>query len=184
MPSIDELCQQFVAVIAGKGSLNDRLSAAAMVLAQIFSVRQDDVAIFLFDPDQEMLRFAWPPHMRTAGSFPISARNSLAAATCRSRQPMLDNSFATTPHLFVFESVRPDLDVPYPIQKIMSVPVVADDRLMGAIQVSRKGPDMDAAGTDFSEQQLQALHLLAEILAQHLPVATVKSSKSVGVFSE
>ena len=54
-----------------------------------------------------------------------------------------------------------------PIQKIMSVPVThAEGKVVGAIQISRKGPDSSLAGTDFTTDDLKLLEKAAIILAR------------------
>ena len=54
-----------------------------------------------------------------------------------------------------------------PIQKIMSVPVVQPDgKVLGVVQVSRKGPDKSLAGEDFTREDLKQLVQAAQVLAR------------------
>ena len=54
-----------------------------------------------------------------------------------------------------------------PIQKIMSVAVApVGGKVMGVVQVSRKGLDASLAGTDFTGEDLKQLERAAEILAR------------------
>jgi GAF domain-containing protein len=53
-----------------------------------------------------------------------------------------------------------------PIQKIMSVPIIASDgHVAGVVQVSRKGLDPTLAGNDFTSDDLKLLEKAAQILA-------------------
>ena len=86
---------------------------------------------------------------------------------------LLSNSFARVKHVSLFESVKLGASEDnnsgseqMPIQKIMSVPVSREGKVVGAIQVSRKGLDSSLAGTDFTNDDLKRLEQAATILAQ------------------
>lgn len=70
------------------------------------------------------------------------------------------------PHASVFEAVpiaeerRGD-----PIQKIMSSPILASGKVVGVLQVSRKGKAASDAGPDFTHPQLRELKLIADAIA-------------------
>lgn len=166
--NLEELYTKFDGRLAALPTIDEKLDVAARALWQAFNVKQDEVAIFLFDPTFDSLRFLWPKKLRTAGAVPLSSHHSLVANTARNRKATLDNSFASTPHTFIFERFRLDITGKVPIQKIMSVPMVAGDELKGVIQVSRKGEERDACGPDFSPGNLAALARLAAIIAPHL----------------
>jgi hypothetical protein len=51
-----------------------------------------------------------------------------------------------------------------PIQKIMSAPILSAGKVVGVLQVSRKGKAMADAGPDFSHPQLRELKLIADAL--------------------
>jgi hypothetical protein len=54
-----------------------------------------------------------------------------------------------------------------PIQKIMSVPVAdREGRVVGVVQISRKGLDSSGAGADFTNEDLKQLELAADIVAR------------------
>jgi len=54
-----------------------------------------------------------------------------------------------------------------PIQKIMSVPVSRPDgKVIGVVQISRKGLDYSLAGTDFTNDDLKQLERAAAILSR------------------
>ena len=110
--------------------------------------------------------FSRRDNLRTVGQIPLSSTNSLAARTVREKRPELINHFSVVPHASVFEAVpiaeeqRGD-----PIQKIMSSPIQSSGKVIGVIQVSRKGKAMTDAGPDFTHPQLRELKLIADALA-------------------
>ena len=124
------------------------------------------MAIFVLDNTQESFHFVWPLEMAKSGSIPFSANRSLISITASERRCFLDNGFASTPHLFVFESFAKERNLP--IQKIMSAPLLAGKELRGVIQVCRKGTDSDPSLKNFSEPQLAALGELAKVIGRHL----------------
>lgn len=139
-------------------------------LAQILRVRRDEVALLRLE--KNCLRFVFPAELRAAGLLPLTG-SAVAARTASTRSPLLSNSFARVRHVSLFESVKigvKDPDDPgsqqLPIQKIMSVPIIAsDERVAGVVQVSRKGLDASLAGNDFTGDDLKLLEQAARILA-------------------
>jgi hypothetical protein len=139
------------------------------VLAKIFNVQQTEVALLRLD--RGLLRFIFPDELKTAGSIPMSS-SSIAAHTAMSKKPEIFNNFARVKHASIFETIRlgategVDTSEPLPIQKLMSAPVVDEaSKVLGVIQISRKGSDPTYAGTDFSREDLHELELAAGILA-------------------
>jgi GAF domain-containing protein len=138
-------------------------------LARILRVQRNEVA--LLRVEKGSLRFIFPVELRGAGVIPMTG-SAVAARTAASRTSLLSNSFARVKHVSLFESVK--LGVPGegvaeqpPIQKIMSVPVTqADGKVVGVVQVSRKGPDSSLAGTDFTGDDLKLLEQASSILAR------------------
>ncbi len=139
-------------------------------LAQILRVRRDEVAVLRVE--KNCLRFVFPSELRAAGLLPMTG-SAVAARTASTRSPLLSNSFARVRHVSLFESVKiggKDADEPgsqqLPIQKIMSVPImVTGGRVVGVVQVSRKGLDPSLAGNDFTGDDLKLLERAAEIMA-------------------
>jgi GAF domain-containing protein len=139
-------------------------------LAQVLRVRRDEVA--LLRVEKNCLRFVFPTELRAAGLLPLSG-SAVAARTASTRSPLLSNSFARVKHVSLFETVKigdKDAGAPgsqqLPIQKIMSVPVIASGRrVVGVVQVSRKGLDPKLAGDDFTNDDLKLLEQAAQILA-------------------
>src|SRR6516225_6063033 len=139
------------------------------VLAKMFQVQQTEVAILRLD--RGLLHFIFPEELRTAGSIPISS-SSIAAHTAISKKSEIFNNFARVKHASVFETVKlgtsegMDTSEPLPIQKLMSAPVIDDSaKVLGVIQISRKGSDPAYCGSDFSREDLHELELAAGILA-------------------
>jgi hypothetical protein len=139
-------------------------------LAQILNVSRNEVAVLRVEKGS--LRFVYPPELRAAGVIPMSS-SAVAARTVATGTSLLSNSFARVKHASLFESVKLGAlgDNPsseqMPIQKIMSVPIsCSEGKVMGAIQVSRKGVDSSLAGTDFTNEDLKRLEQAAVILAR------------------
>lgn len=139
-------------------------------LARILSVNRSEIALLRLEKGS--LRFIFPVELRSAGVLPLSG-SAVAARTAATRTPLLSNSFMRVRHASLFEAVKlstaeEDRNMEQmPIQKIMSVPVVADKNgVLGVIQVSRKGLDARLAGADFTGEDLKKLEKAAEILAR------------------
>lgn len=139
------------------------------VLAKMFQVQQTEVAILRLN--RGLLNFIYPDELRSAGSIPISS-SSIAAHTAMSKKPEIFNNFARVKHASVFETIKLgisegiDTSEPLPIQKLMSAPVIDENaKVLGVIQISRKGSEATFAGADFSREDLHELELAAGILA-------------------
>ena len=104
-------------------------------------------------------RFISPAAKNTACQSPVTSTTALAARTARDKRPEVINNFAISKHSTVFEAVPLGEQRGDPIQKIMSAPVMADTKVLGVIQVSRKGKTQAAAGPDFTPKDLG--HLVA-----------------------
>jgi hypothetical protein len=148
----------------GLSSPAERLPLAVKMLCKAYKVTGDEVAIFSFDAEREQLCFCWPDKLRSSGTIPLNAKNSLVARTLRDRRGFLDNRFAKTSHGVIFEAFSGDL----PIQKIISVPMLSAGEPKGVIQVSRKGAEQSKCGADFSQAELDALQKMAEVIGRHI----------------
>jgi GAF domain-containing protein len=139
-----------------------------MVLAKIFRVQYTEVALLKLETG--LLRFVFPEHLRTTGAIPLSSK-AVAAHTALSKKAEIFNDFARVKHASIFETIKPDSTnseepvAPAPIQKLMSVPIMdKDSKVVGVIQISRKGLDPKFA-QDFSREDLHDLELVAGLLA-------------------
>src|SRR6266404_1744488 len=156
---------------SGKGLTDEVVLKAAGEISKAFNVKSDEVAILHLIQNGNVLAFLFPLKLQKVGSIPMSNTVSLAVRTAREKRPEAINSFATQKHPTVFEAV--DLGVEHnkeknPIQKIMSAPLIADGKVVGVVQISRKGKNGPAAGPDFTIKDLTALMATAGILAKAL----------------
>jgi hypothetical protein len=165
---LDDFCTILRKSISAVASPEDRLQTAVTFVSRAFSVKPDEVALFLLDVDSESLVFIWPTHLKDAGTVPLSAANPLVAQTAREKRGFLNNSFAVTPHASFFELFRGKGAVTLPIQKIMSAPLTCEGTVKGVIQVSRKAADAACAGADFSRNELLALERIASVVGETL----------------
>lgn len=166
--SLSDSAEKFAKLVAEAPSPVKKLEVIAGVLARTFKVDVSEIGIFTFDADREMLVFVWPVSGHAIGSIPLNAHKCLATKTALEKTGEFNNSFASTPHLAMFESFIPGKENRVPIQKILSVPIMKGDRLRGVIQISRKGPDRESAGPDFTRADLNHMSTVAAILADHL----------------
>jgi hypothetical protein len=145
----------------------DRLRVVAEEVAAFFAVRPHEIGLFSVDAKRHEITFRWPLSMAKVGHIPLNAVNSLVAKTANDRTATLDNCFARTRHLFMFEHMLADKTERITAQKVMSVPIVIDDTVSGVIQVVRKGASPAEAGDDFTQQNLADLERIAKILAAY-----------------
>ncbi len=143
---------------------------ACQKLAQILRVRRSEVALLRLEKGS--LRFIFPPELRAAGVLPLSG-SAVAARTASTRTPLLSNNFMRVKHVSLFEAVKIGAGTEedrsqeqMPIQKIMSVPVVLSNDVVGVLQISRKGLDASLSGADFTGEDLKQLERGAEIIAR------------------
>ena len=173
---ITEFCQAIDKHLVAEGDEGKRLGLLCNALQQAFKVKDDEFAILRLDSASQDLIFVWPKKLAKSGHVPLSARDSLVARTAREGRPQLDNRFANTRHASIFEKitlsdskVKEERTPALPIQKIMSVPVLQDGKVLGVMQLSRKGGDPDSAGPDFAPAELEAFAAIANAVAGHIP---------------
>lgn len=167
---LDDFCREVEKRLQTGRGQEEKLAIVAEALRTAFRVRTDEVSIFGFFPDQQILRFLWPRHLQQAGIIPLAARHSLVCRTFVENRPTADNRFGSSTHLSVFELVPETRGsgMPLPIQKILSAPIGKEGGFRGVVQVCRKGEDPEKAGADFSPVELNALIRLAEVMARYL----------------
>ena len=147
-------------MVKGKQILDQALAQqVAGALAKNFKVSAEEVAVLRVSANGRHLEFIVPEKLSRIGTIPMSSMNSLAVRSARERKSEISNTFGSSKHPTVFESVKLSKEGSDPIQKIISVPIVAGEKAVGVIQISRKGKTPGAAGADFdtarefSEQQ-------------------------------
>jgi GAF domain-containing protein len=138
---------------------------AVELISKNFGVRAHEVAVLGLTKDERSLRFLAPDSLRAVGQIPLSSASALASRTVREMRPEIVNHFHAVPHATVFEGVPIAQDERGdPIQKIMSSPVIINNKAIGVIQVSRKGKSPTEAGPDFTPPQLRTLKLISDAL--------------------
>jgi hypothetical protein len=139
-------------------------------LAKLFGVRPTEVALMRLE--KGLLSFIYPEQLKTAGSIPVSSSSAVAAHTASTKKTELHNAFVKVKHASIFESVK--LNSPEDvertgenaIQKLMSAPILdANRKVLGVVQVCRKGFDVATAGPDFTQEDLQQLELAAKVVS-------------------
>ena len=140
-------------------------------LAKLFGVRPTEVALMRLE--KGLLNFVHPEQLKTAGSIPVSSSTAVAAHTASTKKTELFNAFVKVKHASIFESVKlsnpadeDDRSGQSAIQKLMSAPILdAQRKVLGVVQVCRKGFDPATAGPDFSQDDLQQLEVAAKVLS-------------------
>jgi hypothetical protein len=164
---IGELKKWAVEMVRG-GHSGDHVhwTQAVEFIRQHFSVQPHEVAILGMTPDDRFLKFLTPDTLRPIGRIPLSSTTSLAVRTVREKRAELINHFSVVPHASVFEAVPiTESQRCEAIQKIMSAPLTMDKKVVGVVQVSRKGNSSSDAGPDFTPVQLRDLKTIADILS-------------------
>ncbi len=155
----------------GAGDQPVQLHRAIELISKNFAVQPHEVAILALASDIRFLRFLMPENLRTVGMIPLSSTNSLASRTVREKRPEIVNHFSFVPHASVFEAVPiADEQRSDPIQKIMSSPITLSNKVIGVIQISRKGKTAADAGPDFTHPELRELKTVGDMLGPCLPL--------------
>lgn len=156
-----------VEFVLGQADSAEKFCAA---LSKLFGVRPKEVA--LLRAEKGLLKFLFPQQLTTAGAIPVSSSSSVASHTASTRKTEMFNNFAKVKHARVFETVKlagaeeDEQSEQSAIQKLMSAPVLSPERkLLGVIQICRKGFELSSAGPDFTSDDLQQLELAAKVAA-------------------
>lgn len=171
---VDSSLQQFEDRMMQLKNRDEKLSLAVDVLAELFSVTSNEVAIMLPDTHLgfDVLRFLSPNFLKESpsGYVYLSSEQSLAARTARDGVGSYDNIFTMVPHTAIFESIsdkKVDEKRPEPIQKILSVPLHNADNLNGVIQISRKGAVRDDLD-DFTDDDMRKLFQYSAVIGKNI----------------
>ncbi|HKS82252.1 MAG TPA: GAF domain-containing protein [Candidatus Acidoferrales bacterium] len=144
------------------------LSSVAERMARSIGVKTDEVGILGISTRWRHLYFLVPEALRNVGFIPLSSATAIAARTARESRPEIINNFAAVRHASVFESVKLGTDPSALIQKIVSAPILCDGRIVGVIQISRKGPSPVGCGPDFTPDDLGKILALCKPLGKIL----------------
>jgi GAF domain-containing protein len=154
---------------AGGQPSDEALSKLATQIARAFGAKKDEVAILRLSSDGKMLSFVFPVRLSKIGAIPLTTAHSLATKTIRDRRGEIVNNFSAYKHPTVFEAVDlSEQEKASPIQKIVSSPMITEGKVVGVIQVSRKGRGGDVIGPDFTPRDLAELNAVGTILGQYL----------------
>jgi hypothetical protein len=136
------------------GAMRVSLSAVAEKIAKNLGVKTDEVAILALSTRWRHLHFLVPEALKNVGFVPLSSNSAVAARTARDSRPEIENSFAASKHATVFEGVKIGNEPTEASQKMISAPILLDGKVIGVIQVSRKGENPHSAGPDFTADDL------------------------------
>jgi hypothetical protein len=166
---VSELERIANALTAEEGAASQiSLSSVAEKIAKSLRVRNDEVAILAVSTRWKHLHFLVPEVLKNVGFIPLSSNSALAARTARDSRPEIDNNFTVARHATVFEGVKITAEAAEAIQKIISAPILSDGKVIGVIQVSRKGATPMNAGPDFTAEDLGKILALCKPLGKLL----------------
>jgi hypothetical protein len=147
------------------------LSGIAEKIAKNLGVKVEEVALMGVSTRWRHLHFLVPESLKQVGFIPLSSTSAVAARTARESRPDIINNFSGVRHATVFEGVKISGETSEIIQKMISAPILSGDKVVGVIQISRKGPNPAHAGPDFSADDLGKVLALCKPLGkllQHL----------------
>lgn len=144
------------------------LSAVGERIAKGFGVRISEVAVMGLSARWRHLYFIVPEALKNVGYIPLSSNSELAARTARESRPEINNNFGATRHASVFEGVKIGNESPEAIQKIISAPILFESKVVGIIQISRKGESAKTVGPDFTAEELGKVLALCKPLGKIL----------------
>ncbi|MGH9744059.1 MAG: GAF domain-containing protein [Candidatus Acidiferrum sp.] len=144
------------------------LSSIAERIAKNLGVRPDEIALMGVSNRWRHLYFLVPASLKQVGFIPLSSTSAIAARTARESRPDIVNNLASVRHATVFEGVKIAGETSELIQKMISAPILSGDKVVGVIQVSRKGASVKEAGPDFSSDDLGKVLALCKPLGKLL----------------
>ncbi len=138
----------------------------AKVLAEYLSntfegVEKNDIAV-LFEK-AGALSFVYPENLKSC-AVPIDEK-STAGKTYKNQKTFIFNKFAEVSHISLFEKfVKDDNLNTLPIQKIISTPILKEGKIIGVVQVSRKGKSSKDCINFTKEDGLKVLEILKSVV--------------------
>jgi len=130
------------------------LPALAEKITKELRVKVDEVAILAVSNRWRHLHFLVPAALKNVGFVPMTSNSALAARTARESRPEINNNFPGVRHATVFEGVKAATTTGESIQKIVSAPILNNGKVVGVMQISRKGDSPTTAGADFTTDDL------------------------------
>jgi signal transduction protein with GAF and PtsI domain len=152
---LSELEKLATALEAAEGSpATMLLPTLAEKIAKELRVKVDEVAILAVSKRWRHLHFLVPAALKNVGFVPLTSNSALASRTARESRPEINNNFSAVRHATVFEGVKAATTSGESIHKIISAPILHEGKVVGVLQVSRKGESAAAAGPDFTSDDL------------------------------
>jgi hypothetical protein len=142
------------------------LGAVAEKIAKNLGVQTDEVAILGVSTRWRHLHFLVPQALKNVGFIPMSSTSALAARTARENRSEINNNFTAMRHATVFEGVKAATTTGESIQKIISAPILCEGKVVGVMQISRKGATSMEAGGDFTAEDLGKVQALCRPLGK------------------
>ncbi len=130
------------------------LPTLAEKIAKELRVKVDEVAILAVSKRWRHLHFLVPAALKNVGFVPLTSNSALASRTARESRPEINNNFSAVRHATVFEGVKAATTSGESIHKIISAPILYEGKVVGVMQVSRKGETAGGAGPDFTSEDL------------------------------
>jgi hypothetical protein len=151
---LSELEQLAAAVDQEAVTVENSLLAVGEKIAKELGVKADEVAILAVSTRRQHLHFLVPQPLKNVGFIPLTSNSALAARTARENRPEINNNFSGARHASVFEGVRTATTSGESIHKIISAPLLHEGKVVGVMQISRKGTSTATSGPDFSAEDL------------------------------
>ena len=152
--------------VEGAAPVEIPLPAVAEKTAKSLGVQTDEVAILGVSARWRHLQFLVPQALKNVGFIPMSSTSALAARTARESRPEITNNFPAVRHATVFEGVKTATTTGESIQKIISAPILCEGKVVGVMQISRKGGTVAEAGADFTAEDLGKVLALCKPLGK------------------
>jgi hypothetical protein len=152
--------------VEGAAPVEIPLAAVAEKIAKELGVQADEVAILGVSTRWRHLHFLVPQALKNVGFIPMSSTSALAARTARESRPDINNNFSAVRHATVFEGVKAATTTGESIQKIVSAPILCEGKVVGVMQISRKGATATDVGRDFTADDLGKVLALCKPLGK------------------
>ena len=140
--------------VGGAAPVEIPLPVMAEKIAKNVGVQTGEVAILGVSTRWKHLHFLVPQALKNVGYIPMSSTSALAARTARENRPEINNNFTSARHATVFEGVKTATTTGESIQKIVSAPILCEGKVVGVMQISRKGATVMESGADFTTEDL------------------------------